>query len=257
MRFSLRNPFSGRRPHTADTHLDSVMADDNPPAAVEPLLRAIAAEARPHELDGLPEALGLFTAAFPMSSTPARTTWRKRMLSPLGAAIAGLALALGGTAAAAYTGSLPADAQDFAHTAIGAPAARPTATKTPTSTATPSERPTESESAKPTAKGTPVGPDASGPAAKGLCTAWTAHQRNGGSVSSEDSVAFTNLATAAGGADKIAAYCATVLGADSSSHPTGKPTTVPTQAQSHPGGKPDALPTQANTDHPTGKPTKS
>ncbi len=44
------------------------------------------------------------------------------MLSPIGASIAGLALALGGTAAAAYTGALPTPAQNFVHTAIGAPA---------------------------------------------------------------------------------------------------------------------------------------
>jgi hypothetical protein len=169
------------------------------------------------------------------------------MLSPLGASIAGLALALGGTAAAAYTGALPTPAQDFAHTVIGAPAATPT--QLPRSTGAPSE--------SASSKGTSVGPDASGPAAFGLCTAWTQHQSKGASTNgkADDAVAFKNLATAAGGADKIAAYCATILQSPSPSLP-GAPITQPTTAStSHPTGKPSSLPTKASTNHPTGRPT--
>ena len=82
---------------------------------------------------------------------------------------------------------------------------------------------------------TAVGPDGAGPAAFGLCTAWTHVQANG--QVAEKSVAFRNLATAAGGAGKIAAYCATVP------HPgateAGKPATHPTgKPSSHPAGKP-------------------
>ena len=58
------------------------------------------------------------------------------MLSPIGASIAGLALALGGTAAAAYTGALPTPAQDFAHTVIGEPVTAPTQDRSSTSTRT-------------------------------------------------------------------------------------------------------------------------
>ena len=188
------------------------------------------------------------------------------MLSPIGASIAGLALALGGTSAAAFTGALPAPAQDFAHRVIGAPAA--TATQLRTHTGTPT--------GDPSSAGTPVGPDASGPAMFGLCTAWTAHQAHGETANgnADDAVAFKNLAAAAGGADKIGAYCATILRSPSptipgaptteraqtaTGHPTGKPTTMPTTmptqaSTSHPTGKPTTMPTQASTNHPTGKP---
>ena len=181
------------------------------------------------------------------------------MLSPIGASIAGLALALGGTAAAAYNGALPAPAQNFAHTVIGAPAA--TATQLRTNTGT--------HAGDPSSAGTPVGPDASGSAAFGLCTAWTQHQTNGASTNgnADDAVAFKNLAAAAGGADKVAAYCATILKSPSPTNPgaptteraqtsTGKPDSMPTQASTnHTTGKPDSMPTQASTNHPTGKPT--
>jgi len=63
---------------------------------------------------------------------------------------------------------------------------------------------------------------------------------------SDKSVAFRNLATAAGGVNKIAAYCAKVPhpGASeagrSSTHPSGKPST-------HPGGKPTPLPSHGGS----------
>ena len=53
-----------------------------------------------------------------------------------------------------------------------------------------------------------VGPDATGPAAFGLCTAY-AHAKAHGTAS-QKAVAFRDLAAAAGGAAKIAAYCAAV-----------------------------------------------
>ncbi len=177
------------------------------------------------------------------------------MLSPVGASIAGLALALGGTSAAAFTGALPAPVQNFAHRVIGAPAATATATQLRTYTGTHTEDP--SATGTPSSTGTPVGPDASGSAAFGLCTAWTAHQSNPASTvgKADDSVAFKNLATAAGGVDKIAAYCATVLHSGNPTAP-GAPTTEPTQAStSHTTGKPDALPSQAAVNHAVGKST--
>jgi len=218
------------------------MSSDSPPPAVQPLLRAIAADPRPHELGGFQEPLGHYRAAFPTSRPSVRKNWRTAMLSPLGASIAGIALALGGTTAAAYTGSLPTTAQSLAHTVIGAPAAHPAGTPTQ----------------HPSAKGTPVGPDATGPAAFGLCTAWTQHQANGASTNgnADNSVAFKNLATAAGGADKIAAYCVTILQSARPGDAAGKPSTEPTQATTgHPSGKPSSLPTQASTSHPNGKPS--
>jgi hypothetical protein len=140
----------------------------------------------------------------------------------LGAALAAGAVSFGGVAAAAYTGSLPAGLQDLAHSTVGAPAAEHG----------------KSADHKP-ADGTKkngVGPDAKGEAAFGLCNAWTHHQAHG--KAANNSVAFRNLATAAGGVNKIAAYCAKIP------HPTGTDTDEP---KDHPTGKPST--------HPTGKPT--
>jgi len=62
--------------------------------------------------------------------------------------------------------------------------------------------------------GAAAGPDARGAARDGLCRAWQAGQGadNGRRA---DSVAFQALAAAAGGADKIAAYCQTTTAASS------------------------------------------
>ena len=64
---------------------------------------------------------------------------------------------------------------------------------------------------------TPVGPDATGPAAKGLCTAYSAGGDHGHRL---ESTAMTNLAAAAAAAGQtIEAYCATVLAASDASAP--------------------------------------
>lgn len=55
--------------------------------------------------------------------------------------------------------------------------------------------------------GRPVGPDATGPAAHGLCTAYS-HHPHGRSLG--HSIAMRNLARAAGGTDRIHTYCASV-----------------------------------------------
>lgn len=143
----------------------------------------------------------------------------------LGAALAAGAVSFGAVGAAAYTGVLPAGLQNLAHTTVGAPAAN-------------HGKSADHKPADSTAK-TAVGPDAKGPAAFGLCTAWAHVQAHG--QAADKSVAFRNLATAAGGATKIAAYCATVP------HPgataTGQPATHPTgKPSSHPTGKPTPLP---------------
>jgi hypothetical protein len=121
------------------------------------------------------------------------------------AAIALGTLATGGTVAAAATGSLPSALQSSAHVLLGAPA--PTGeTSDPTAepTADPTETPTPTDSPTPTATPAPHGPDATGPAAFGLCNAFT----KGGLNST--STAYASLAIAAGGAANITTYCATV-----------------------------------------------
>jgi hypothetical protein len=122
-------------------------------------------------------------------------------------------IAIGGTAAAAYTGSLPAPLQDTAHVLVGAPSPSPDSssplpvvTDTPTDNAT--DEPVATETPEPTSEPTstaaPVGPDATGPAAHGLCTAYT----HGGLAPT--SVAYTALVKAAGGASNVIAYCASI-----------------------------------------------
>ncbi len=141
------------------------------------------------------------------------------------AAVAG-SLSVGGVAAAAVTGVLPGP---FTHgTTVSA---SDSASGDPSETADPSESPDPIESdsptastsptqtGTPTAQGTPtassttgpVGPDATGPAAFGLCHAF------GGTKAlrkaTNPSIVYRNLlasATAAG--QTVEAYCATILG---------------------------------------------
>ena len=168
----------------------------------------------------------------------------------LAAAGAVAAVTLGGAAAAAYAGALPASVQTFAHDTIGAPPAP--------------------HSAHPAPSAAPVGPDATGHAAYGLCTAY-AHLKAHGSAK-QKAVAFRNLSTAAGGAANVTAYCAGIAhpGTAPSGHPSGRPSTLPSQVPSgHPSGRPSTLPSQVPsgqptghpsgppTSHPTGKPTST
>jgi hypothetical protein len=99
--------------------------------------------------------------------------------------------------------------------------------------------------------GTPTGPDITGKAAFGLCTAYQSAQANGNA--STNSVAFKNLATAAGGAENIVTYCAKVPhpGNAPSSHPSGPPASHPAGAPaSHPAGKPTTAPSHQQASPP-------
>ena len=169
----------------------------------------------------------------------------------LGATIAGIAFGLGGAATVVYVSSNVAHTPDSHASASATPASSGTTGASATRTGTP------------TPQGTAVGPDATGSAAHGLCTAWKAVAANGNRGKAMDSVAFTNLAKAAGGADKIASWCATVTAPGASGeHATGKPstkgkpTTVPTgKPATVPTGKPTTVPTGRPTTQPAGKPT--
>lgn len=156
-------------------------------------------------------------------------------------------ITVGGTAAAAYTGSLPAGLQNDAHSLIGAPTATPTADAAETATPEPTDAATETATPEPTETPTatdtpsataPIGPDATGPAAHGLCTAF----EHGGL--NQASVAYASLAKAAGGADGISSYCAAVVapgqsaqhGADDSATSTVEPTSDAPEAPAAPKG---------------------
>ena len=135
--------------------------------------------------------------------------------------LAGGTVAAGGTAAAAYSGTLPESLQQTSHVLLGAPA--PAAAKAaaaaqhqpgaashgkapPAADGPDADSDSKSESESEPGAGEPVGPDATGPAAFGLCTAFT----KGGLDPA--STAYKSLATAAAGSADITAYCASVKG---------------------------------------------
>jgi hypothetical protein len=235
-----------------DALLDGHPVAEDVAEGLRPVAEAIAAlngEPETRELDAEASALAVFRGGVGMSAEPVRSRHRRRSLlasvlsAKLAAAIAAAAVTVGGVAAAAYAGALPAPMQKLAHDTLGAP------------------------SAHPAHSAVPVGPSATGNAAYGLCTAY-AHLPAHGSAK-QKAVAFRNLAAAAGGAANVAAYCAKVAhpgttpAGEPGTHPTGKPTAPPSQAPAshptgepgtHPTGKPTAPPSQAPASHPTGEP---
>jgi len=254
-------------PELPDGALDALLAGDlvtgeawaglQPAAA---LVAALSAAPQDGELAGHARALAEFRRR---GGRPvhARRSARRRprlpaaLVTARAAAVAAVvaaaaAAALGGVAAAAYTGALPAPAQRFAHAMIGAP--RP-GHRPGTPQATPARAGAGIPRATPARTGA-GGPDAAGPAAFGLCTAY-AHAKAHGTAS-QQAVAFGDLAAAAGGAAKIAAYCAAVPHPGSSqSSPPGPDRTRPGgRPASHPAGKPSS---QRHTPHPAGRPSSA
>ena len=148
------------------------------------------------------------------------------------------ALAVGGTGVAAMAESLPDTPSVLAETESPSPSPTATETESPeptpteteteapeptpteteteapeptpteTETESPEPAPTETADPEPSPTSTAAGPDATGPAAFGLCNAFT----NGGL--STTSTAYTALVQAAGGEDGIGAYCAAVAAPD-------------------------------------------
>jgi len=234
-------PWSARGgvPPVGDPAFDALLSGNLGPEdaaeALRPVAEVITAlKAAPagSELAAEGRALAVYRAAVGRSAEPVRTRRRRhRLTSRLSARLAAVAaagaVALGGAAAAAYAGALPAPVQKFAHETIGAPAVHRGA------------------------PATPVGPRATGKARYGLCTAY-AHLKADGTAR-QKAVAFRNLATAAGGAANVTAYCAAVAhpGAAASGRPAGHSTGRPA---GHPTGRPTGRPTGKPTEHPTGKP---
>ena len=200
------------------------------------------------ELAGEASALAVFRGAAGRSAEPTRSRPRRHPLltsllsAKLAAAIAVAAVTLGGGAVAAAHTQVPCQprCRRLAHNTIGAPPAH--------------------HSASPRAFRRPQqGPDASGHAAYGLCTAY-AHLKAHGSAK-QKAVAFRNLAIAAGGAANVTAYCAGVAHPGTSpsgqpaSHPTGKPSSMPSQAPTgHPSGRASTVPSQAPHHRPAHQP---
>ena len=235
------SPFYRRPAVTLDESvLDALLTGQSlPPDAPEQactiahMLASLADPAVPGALAGEADARRAFVhAASLVSASPAsrrRALRRPRrfaalLTSKLAAALVAVTVGLGGVAAAAYAGALPASIQDLAHDAIGAPRA--------------------------------PGPAQDAPevrrAVSGQCAAYERAKNHDGSVAV--AAEFARLATAAGGADKIDAYCAavrkTATGPVSSRHGTAKahfkttlhgnpkPHPTPKPHPSHPGGAP-------------------
>lgn len=184
--------------------------------------------------------------------TRAAAGWSRTALLGV-AAVSASVVSLGGLGAAAYTGSLPAPVQRALHDALGAP---PPPGDVDTGQGGSAGRGGSAGKHGTSTVPTPAaGPDAGGAAAGGLCRAWAQDQAKG--VARDHSVAYRNLAAAAGGADQVTDYCAAAT-AHQPAHPDktanggaghGSPTrsTGPADPSSKTGPKPShtaATPTQ-------------
>ena len=246
-------PWSGRGgvPSVGDPAFDALLTGnlrpDEAPDGLRPVAEAIAAlnEApASSELAAEASTVAVYSRAVRTSAEPIRPRRTGRLsltprlsarLAAAAAVAAAAAATLGGATAAAYAGALPASVQKLAHDFIGAPAVHRSA------------------------PATPVSPPATQANGYGLCTAYARLKEDGDA--GQKTPAFRKLATAAGGAANVTAYCAAVAhpgtttsGASASnsrgksaSHPHGKSAT-------HPTGKPAKHPTGKPASHPTGKP---
>jgi hypothetical protein len=205
-------------------------------------LAAAAAPAHPSELAGLPAALAAFQAAgrspaIDRRRTSVIKTWLTKLLTVKAAALLAVTAA-GGVALAATTGTIPnplshpsgVTSSEDAH-ANGRPSTAPT-------------HPAKGGSAAPS------------PSLVGLCHAFTAGAGSDHGKALE-SPAFTALITAAGGKEKVEAFCKTVLAAPSSdhpgnaNHPSGHPSDNPGKDGGHPTGLPSGHPTGPPSIHPS------
>ncbi|WP_270888083.1 hypothetical protein [Pedococcus sp. 5OH_020] len=240
---------------------------------MERLLSALTAPAASDELAHFDDALRHYRAALGRPR-PVPVAWRLSMPASLfgaraRATVVGVAVGLGAVAVVAYAGSGRPDVDHVLQSVASS-----------TTTATSSTRATGQEPAE-----DGVGPDAKGPAAFGLCNAWTQHQKHpaasdepepdadGDGGDWKKSAAFRNLANAAGGEARIGAYCATVKhpgagvgngGAKAKRHGTGKPDVPKSQKpkahatgvpSTHPTGPPARHPTGSTSTHPTSTPS--
>ena len=182
-----------------------------------------------------------------------RTSRSPRIVWTLATGVAGVGL-LGSAAVAAALSNAPAvPARANAHVTLSSSddsSSSDSSSSDSSSSESSSSESSSSESGSPSS--TPVGPDATGPAAYGLCNAYEHAKVHGKSVI--HSIAFRNLAAAAGGVDGIDAYCATIphpgssdaSSSESESESDAPPSSVP--SPSHPTGRPSGIPSHS---HPT------
>ena len=216
-------------PQLSDGQVESLLRGhrpgDGPPGAdgTADVLHALTGPGAPSELTGYRQAMAAYTDTFTAKTTGQRPRRLVLLSSLLGvralAGLAGSALAFGAVGAVVLTGTTlgPSHAPQALPLATGSTTSAASVTRSSDDAEDTNGEDTNGEDANEdgSASGsksatTAVGPDASGPAAFGLCTAWSHHQAQGRTAAPGRSVAFRNLAEAAGGEDKIAGYCAKV-----------------------------------------------
>jgi hypothetical protein len=213
------------------------------------LLAAATAPAAPEELAGEQRALAEFTAVMrstPPTLVPRRIAVPSKVFTMKAAAAALVAvLSVGGIAAAA-TGHLPGQASSVADRATATTGADAAGYGLGKAAAANISGMAQAGSTDGRGRESAVGPDAAGAARAGLCRAWQAGQ-GADHGRRMDSVAFQALVDAAGGADKVAAYCEDVTaGSSADAHGQGKASTpsasAPPTTIAPPGGGPPADP---------------
>jgi hypothetical protein len=229
-----------------DAVLDGgLLPEDAPPALadVAALVRSAQAEPSPGELAGEDRIVAEMAAVLPDAAgvpDSGRTPLLARIArAKVATIVAASVIGLGAAAAAVASGTRPSSnarvieaaststtvldvtlPPSESSTTAGATAARIEAASTTTTTAAP-----QTGSSVATAQG----PDATGPAAFGLCTAWHDGRETGSKLNAPP---FVNLAIAATSAGKsVAAYCDEVFAAKQAEHST-PPKATPS---SHPG----------------------
>jgi len=172
------------------------------------LLAAAAGPARPDELDGERAAVAAFRREFRPNPAPAQAR-RPRRRAGIVAALTAAVLAVGGTAYAATTGHLPdavqraVDGMFSGGDPSGSPGASPDgSTGTSPAPTGPTTGPTGTEPGV-----APGAPGVDEARLKGLCRSWEATRANphANAISADD---LRVLTAAAGGEDRIEAYCA-------------------------------------------------
>ena len=203
-----RNPVPPLDAAMAERLLDGTVHEDDAPPDYRDVLRVLAAAAASAAPNPAAEAAAL--AAFRSTRRPVDPPRRTSVLSKLLGAKAVVAVVLGtatvGTAAAAAAGALPDQAQARAHSIV---AAVPDA-----------DRSDRAAGASSGAHSGRAGDAATLAGAAGLCQAYGSGS-GGENGKRLDATAFGRLADAAGGADKIPAYCGSVAAA--ATRATGKP----------------------------------
>jgi hypothetical protein len=236
------SPSSSSEPDDLDALLSGLGRGTPPSADLRPavdVVSALTAPATRGELRGLETALSAFRAEHGMSPTfPRGRSGSRRLRARLVVAGGAVAVAFGGASAAAFTGALPAPVQKVVHALAGGH--RPASPPSPTVAYTRSTRPAPAVIAS------------ARPRIVGLCTAYRAASKHGDTRFLR-SAEFRRLATAAGGTDHVASFCAAVPTrpvVTPGGRASGRPSSVPGS------GRPSGLtvPTHAPSTHATHAP---